>query len=400
MVCGPIRRKYGVNPFHRAKTPSFLINFTKQSKAPEYSPPLHVIPKECDPLHHLQARLDDIDGERHKTAEQTGGEGRSDVQSQSVRLEEMPLLIVQLLRLRVPSQLRRVQHHGAHHRRRGSLPQRLHALLLADAVDGLEAVRVASALLGRKAIVSGGADQRHFGRVAHDGTAGTADHTANQLLRKGNVVSVVSLPAVVHTVREDAETRRGVGNLTKHARSVATDDTQQRPAPSVQLEEALRLRDFDERVQTALVLLLGSTLTTIGLDGCKGKTSAACAFSRDPWAERTSSPALQPFRPIHSLPAVHPSPYHNTHFGKVLVSTIVEIKRRMRMRILIPFIPKDRRTTCNTSPTHRLCSLQMRCFWRSLVSKCVYKCKRWRQHCVAGGKGMGWERGRKRDNKL
>ena len=217
MVCGPIRRKYGVNPFHRAKTPSFLINFTKQSKAPEYSPPLRVIPKECDALHHLQARLDDVDGERHETAEQTGGERRSDVQAQPIRLEEMPLFKVQLLRLRVSTQLRRVQHHGANDRRRGSLPQRLHTLLLANAVDRLEAVRVTSSLLGREAIVCGGADQRHFSRVTHDSTARTTDHAANQLLRKGNVVSVVPLPAVVHTVRKDAETRRGVGNLTKHA---------------------------------------------------------------------------------------------------------------------------------------------------------------------------------------
>ena len=40
MVWGPIRKKYGVKPFHKAKTPSFFISFTKQSKAPEYSPPL------------------------------------------------------------------------------------------------------------------------------------------------------------------------------------------------------------------------------------------------------------------------------------------------------------------------------------------------------------------------
>ena len=222
MVCGPIRRKYGVNPFHRAKTPSFLINFTKQSKAPEYSPPLHVIPKECDPLHHLQARLDDIDGERHKTAEQTGGEGRSDVQSQSIRLEEMPLLIVQLLRLRVPSQLRRVQHHGAHHRRRGSLPQRLHALLLADAVDGLDAVRVATALLGRQTVVGGGADEGDLGGVAHDGTARATDHTAAHLLEEVHVLAVLSLAAPVQAAVVDAETRGRVGDLAEHSGRVAS----------------------------------------------------------------------------------------------------------------------------------------------------------------------------------
>ena len=43
MVWGPIRKKYGVKPFHNAKTPSFLISFIKQSNAPEYSPPLQLI---------------------------------------------------------------------------------------------------------------------------------------------------------------------------------------------------------------------------------------------------------------------------------------------------------------------------------------------------------------------
>ena len=213
-------------------------------------------------LHHLQPRLDDVHRQRHEAAEQARRQRRGDVQTQAVRLEQVPLLVVQLLRLRGAAQLGRVQHHRADDGGGGSLPQRLHALLLADAVHRLEAVRVAAALLGRQTVVSGSADQRDFRRVAHYSATSASDHAANQLLGEGNVVAIVSLAAPVHAVREDAQTGRSVRDLTQHTRGIASHEVIVGFSPSIQLEKTLALCDLHQCIQTAFVLLLRSPLTT------------------------------------------------------------------------------------------------------------------------------------------
>ena len=175
-------------------------------------------------LHHLQAGLHDIHGQRHHRAEEAGRERGRDVQAQTVGLEQMPLVIVQLLRLRVAAQLRRVQHHRAHHRGGGALPQRLHALLLADAVDGLDAVRVAAALLGGQAVIGGSADQRDLGGIAHHGTAGASDHAAAHLLEEAHALAILSLAAPVQAAVIHTQTRGGVRDLTKNSGGIAAHE--------------------------------------------------------------------------------------------------------------------------------------------------------------------------------
>ena len=68
---------------------------------------------ESHSLHHLETSLDDIDGQRDDGAEETGSEGRGDVETQTVLLEEMPPILVEFLGLRVTSELSGVEDHGA-----------------------------------------------------------------------------------------------------------------------------------------------------------------------------------------------------------------------------------------------------------------------------------------------
>ena len=172
-------------------------------------------------LCHLQTRFHDIHRQRHKTAEQTRGQRRGNVQSHAVRLEQMPLLVVQLLRLSIASQLSRVQHHCTHHSSRCALPQCLHSLLLDDAVDGLEAVRVASTLLGGQTVIGTATNQRHLGRITHHGSASTSNHSTQHLLQEGGILSIVAFTHIVHAVGEHSETCCRVRDLTKNTRGVS-----------------------------------------------------------------------------------------------------------------------------------------------------------------------------------
>ena len=146
------------------------------------------------------------------------------MKAQSVILEQMPLVVVQLLRLRVAAKLRSVQHHRTHHRSRCSLPQRLHALVLADAVDGLDAVRVTTALLRRQTIIGRSTDQRDFGRITHHSTTSTSDHTAAHLLEEVHALAILSLAAPVQATVINTETRCRVRNLTKDSGGIAMSE--------------------------------------------------------------------------------------------------------------------------------------------------------------------------------
>ena len=170
-------------------------------------------------LHHLETRLDDINGERDDGAEETGRERRRDVKTQTVLLEEMPPILVKLLRLRVASELRSVQYHGTDDRGGGSLPESLDSLLLADAVDGLDAVGVSTTLFGRKTVISGSTNQSDLGRVSNDRSTRSSDHSTQHLLHEVDL-AVVLLLHVVQTARVHSHTRGGVGDLAENGSRV------------------------------------------------------------------------------------------------------------------------------------------------------------------------------------
>lgn len=176
---------------------------------------------ESHSLHHLETSLDDIDGQRDDGAEETGSEGRGDVETQTVLLEEMPPILVEFLGLRVTSELSGVEDHGTNDRSGGSLPQRLDSLLLADAVDSLNTVGVSTTLFGRKTVIGRSTDQRNLSRVSNDSSTGSSDHSTKHLLHEVDL-AVVLLLHVVQTARVHSHTRGGVGDLAEDSGSVTT----------------------------------------------------------------------------------------------------------------------------------------------------------------------------------
>ena len=187
------------------------------------------------PLHHLETSLDDIDRQGNDGTEETGSERRGDVETETVLLEEMPPILVEFLGLRVTSELSSVENHGTNDSGAGSLPQRLHSLLLANAVDCLNAVGVSTTLFGRKTVIGGGTNQSDLSRVADDRSTRSSDHSTQHLLHEVDL-TVVLLLHVVQTTRVHSHTRGGVGDLTENSRSVPTLPTPTQTDPLYSLK--------------------------------------------------------------------------------------------------------------------------------------------------------------------
>ena len=186
-------------------------------------------------LHHLETSLDDINRQGNDGTEETGSERRGDVETETVLLEEMPPILVEFLGLRVTSELSGVENHGTNDSGGGSLPERLHSLLLADAVDCLNAVGVSTTLFGRETVIGGSTNQSDLSRVADDSSAGSSDHSTQHLLHEVDL-TVVLLLHVVQTTRVHSHTRGGVGDLTENSGSVSTVPTPTQSDPLYSLK--------------------------------------------------------------------------------------------------------------------------------------------------------------------
>ena len=212
-------------------------------------------------LHHLQTSLHDIHGKRHNRAEQTGSQRGNDVQTKSVRLEQMPLVVVQLLGLGITSELSGIQHHSTDNSSRSSLPESFHSLLLANAVDGLETVGVSTALLGRQTIIGGGANESNLGGVSNHSSTSSSHHTTEHLAEESNLAVVVVFPHI-HAGVVHSHAGSGVGDLAKDSGGVTSSKANPLSLPLVQLEKSLALGDLHNSIDTAGVELLARSLST------------------------------------------------------------------------------------------------------------------------------------------